>query len=326
MKDGFEQLKVLYVDAKKGDVPRSLLLSGAEGYPLESYLRRIKSTVNMPELNITEFRDVFAYEAVRHAFDVPPMMSAFRLVILNRSGYFKWNRDERLMGLFAEVPDHVRLIVYEEDLNKISASYKRFAKTALSVVLDKVTANYLTQWIREEYAEGRKKYRSELPEVLSPQIVSRLAEIGQEKGMHEIKNCMDYLVSLGKEIQDSDVDHYFGSLSETSVWALYDSVLTGDLFSVLPSLLENSDPFELFGRLHSVVRNAFRRSRGEFQGTPYMMRIAAQLSSRFSAEELDRILEAFARMDVEMKSTSADKAHILQQAALLLRPNTQKRR
>lgn len=322
--DEFAQIKQWYLDAKQGVIPKSVLFSGSEEYPIVSYLRLLKKTVPFPEMNISEFTDPFSYEAVRNAFDTLPMLSDYRLVLLHKTGYFKWNKDERFYDLFSNIPDHVRLIVFETDLNKISANYKRFEKSTRPVVLEKVSQKYLAQWVREEFGKSASAYRDGSPAQMTEAAVLKLSEIGAERGMFCIKNAVDYFAAVGGEIDASDVDEYFKTENKYSVWALYDHVTDARFVDVVSALLEEEDPFELFGRINSLIRNALRHQKGMYRGTPYMTKAVSRISSAFAEGELDELIRFLSRIDVEMKSTPARKEHLLLSAAMKI-ANTKRR-
>lgn len=314
--DPLDQIKTLYLDVKKGIVPKALILSGKEDYPILSYLKQVKDAVSVPEVNISEFRDVFSYEQVFHAFETLPMMSEFRLVLLNNSGYFKWNKDERLASLFSDVPEHIRLIVHEAELNKISSSYKKLSAQAQVIVLDRVSSGYLTGWMKEEYKSATQRYGRSNSRPLPAEVVKMLAEIGTEKGMHEVKNALEYLASLDQEITVSDAHQYFGAEEDVSVWALYDGMASDNAVVLTEKLLDSADPFELFGRMHALIRGAYRCQQGVFSGTPFMQRVSQNLARKIPPANIQSLLEMMTRIDVEMKSTSASKENLLIEAAI----------
>lgn len=305
-------IKDLYIGAKKGDIPKSLLLFGEEEYPILSYIKLLRSTVELPELNLTEFSEQFGTESLRNAFETLPLGGGFRLVILNRTGYFKWNSDEAMQTLLANVPDHARLVVFETDLQKISANYKRFVKTATVVESKPMGASELERWIRVE-AESKGLRISE-------RTLRHLVSVSLPRGMFGAKNAIDYLSSLAWEIGEADVDNYFGRESDAEIWAFYERLTSPDFPKIISDYADaGEDEMELFGRLVSSVRSGARYKAGIFQGTPFMERAAKRVASAFSASKLREILEELARIDIELKSTAAPKRELLLQAAMLLR-------
>ncbi|MDO4753768.1 MAG: hypothetical protein Q4A41_02070 [Bacillota bacterium] len=318
--DEFEQLKALFIESKSGVLPKSLLLSGEEEYPLTSYIRQIKSVVPMPELNITEYRDVFPYDSVKNAFDVLPMMSDFRLIILNKTGYFKWNKDERFHALFSDIPDHIRLVVFETDLNKISANYKKFEKSTRKIVLEKVSKTYLLSWIKDEFKNACAKYGADACGRLTHDATVQLAERGVEKGMFFVKNAIDYFAAQSREISGAEVTAYFGSSEKNTVWMLYEKIVDDDFVETVLSLLdEGEDEFEIFGRISSLIRSGLRYKMGDFEGTPYMSKAASKVSYAFEEDQLRDLVSRLSAIDIEMKSTSASKKNLLLQAVSKIR-------
>lgn len=316
-KDDFEHLKQLYVDSRTGSVPSSLLLSGREEYPLLSYIRQLKSIVPMPEMNIVELRDVFRYENVKHSFDILPVMSEFRLVILNKTGYFKWNKDERFHSLFSDIPEHIRLVVFEEDLNKTSSNYKKFEKKALKIVLEKANKKYLVSWIKTKFQEAVRSYGEDCLSRITNEAVYRLADYGVEKGMFCIKNAIDRLVAENREIHVEDIESYMGAEQKNTVWALYENITGRRFMETLISLIEDGeDEFELFGRISSVLRGGLKYRIGCYEGTPYMTKIASMVAATFDEERLHHLVRELSNTDMDMKSTAASKKNLLIQLAM----------
>lgn len=317
VKDDFEKVKQLYTDSRTGKIPKSILLSGAEEYPLISYINQVKSIIPMPELNITEFRDVFHYDNVRNSFDTLPMMSDFRLVILNKTGYFKWNKDERFYALFSQIPEHIRLIVFETDLNKTSSNYKKFEKTALKIVLEKADKKYLVGWIKNKCRDAAVRFGGETNFRMDEEAIRRLADFGTEKGMFFIKNAIDYFVASNRIITAEEVESYLGGEQKNTVWALYENVAGGHLVKIVIGLLEDGeDEFEMLGRISSAIRSGLKRKRGTFEGTPYMTKIAAKVAGAFGEEDLNRLVSELSVTDIEMKSTGASKKNLLIQICM----------
>lgn len=313
----FERLKRLYIDSRTGLVPKLILLSGEEEYPLVSYIKQLRSIVSMPELNITEFRDPFSYESVRSSFDTLPIMNDFRLVLLNKTGYFKWNKDERFHSLFADIPEHIRLVVFETDLNKTSSNYKKLEKNAQKIVLEKANKEYLVKWSKSKLKEAIRAYGSDCSVEVSNDAVYRLADFGMERGMFAIKNAIDAFVAGHSQVSVAVVEDYFGSGQKHTVWALYDSMAGERFIPTLMSLLEDGeDEFELFGRIGSAIRGGLKFKRGAYEGTPYMTKIASGIAAVFDMEQLQQLVSELAKIDMEMKSTGASKRNLMMQIAM----------
>lgn len=317
VKGDFELVKQLYADSRTGKVPKSVLLSGEEEYPLISYIKQLKSIVPLPELNITEYRDVFHYDNVRNSFDTLPMMSDFRLVILNKTGFFKWNKDERFHALFCNIPDHIRLIVFETDLNKTSSNYKKFEKTAIKIILERADKKYLSGWIKKKCTDAVVRFGGETHFRMDEEAIQRLADFGVDKGMFFIKNAIDYFAASDRVITAAEVESYLGEGQKNTVWALYENITSGHLVKTVIALLEDGeDEFEMFGRISSVVRSGLKYQKGTFEGTPYMTKIASKSAGVFGEEDLHRLIQELSITDIEMKSTGASKKNLLVQICM----------
>ncbi len=294
----------LYIQAKKGVLLPSVLLSGEEEYPIFQYITVAKKQVGFPELNILELKEPFTYEDVEEAFESTPMMDSFRLVILHKTGYFKWNKDKRFYDLFQNIPAHIRLIVFEQELNKVSANYKRFVKTAEIIESKPFNKAYYQKWLRGKFKDYEITPKQE--------IIDYLAELSTEKGMYEAKNAVDYLASLSWELTRNDINNYFGAPSDEDIWALYDSFARADFPLQVEKLLRQGfDAMELFGRISSVFRNATKKKAGVLKASPFMSKVAARIASKFSDKALQQVMVELAKTDVELKSVFAKKEHLV---------------
>ncbi len=299
----------LYVQAQKEIIPSSVLLSGEEEYPIFRYLELVKSTITFPDLNILELKDVFSYDDIENAFQSTPMMDDFRLIILHKTGYFKWNKDKRFYDLFQQVPSHIRLIVFEQDLNKVSANYKRFAKTTTIVLSPNFKKDYYEKWLR-----GKFKAQGVVP---SKEFISSLATTSAEKGMFEAKNAVDYFLSLDWELHQEDIDNYFNTTSEESIWSLYESLSGNRMTMEVEALLrQGTDAMELFARISSSFRDAKKLKIGTLKTSPFMTKVASAVASKFSNQALDEVLQTLAQADIELKSVFAKKEDILVQLTM----------
>ncbi len=303
-------IKDLYIGAKRGEIPKSLLLYGEEEYPIVSYIRLLKSVVELPELNIAEFAEQFCADSLRVAFETVPLSCDYRLVILNKTGYFKWNSDDKLQALLADVPEHIRLVVFETDLQKISANYKRFIKTTMAVESKMLGTSELERWIKVE-AEGRGLK-------LSERTLRYFTDVCRPRGMFYAKNAIDYLSSLAWEVSADDIDNYFGTSSDAEIWAFYDKLTSPEFPKIVAEYIDaGEEEMELFGRIVSCVRSAASYKAGGFRGTPFMERAAKRIAAEYSADQLFLMLEKLSLIDVELKSTAAPKRELLLQAAML---------
>lgn len=293
---------------EKGKVPAKTLLTGKEEFFLAEYIDRLRQKVNFPELNINEFTGQFTYDEMRKAIMTYPAMSEFRVVLLKKTGYFTWNKDEELMKLLEAVPRHIRLVAFEQDYATNLKSYKRFAQGTMIIKCDDVAPGDVKNWIMSELDAKKAS--------IEPAALSGLVDKARSEGMYAVSNAVSYLAALGRKINEADLINYFGEDVDTNFYTIYNAMTTSELPAEIEKKIgEGLDPYQLMATIMSAFRQAMDLAGGNFSGTPFMRRVVGGIKQSFPADVLYEINRELARTDVEMKSTFADPRALLLNAA-----------
>ena len=123
---GVRNLKSIQEDIKTGNYKQVYLFWGEETYLKQQYKQKLLSALN-PEGDTMNFS---RYEGkgiqVREVIDLcetMPFFAEYRVILVENSGFFK-NKCEELADYMKELPDYVRLLFVESEVDKRSRMYK----------------------------------------------------------------------------------------------------------------------------------------------------------------------------------------------------------
>lgn len=294
----------LYTEINNDRFPRLVVLTGEEEFPIYSVISLAKKKIGM---DVVEFKESFTSDALRTAFSTVPMFGDKRLVVINKTGFFRWNKNSDVYDLFESIPDHVVCIVYEDDVNRTTTNYKRIAKAGIAIVSEKLPPTRIRTWISNQYSRKSSFYG--LKSRPSKDVIEKLAGLYSNHSMQEIDQCLAYLVSLEREVFVSDVTDYFGIHEELPFYKLYDALTDGGIVAVVADMMATGEaPLKLLSIVGGVFRNLrkFQSDGGRSDGlSQYMHRILRKMTSQFSERDVRTIVSYFIEIDAMIKTTSA---------------------
>lgn len=152
-------MKSLQEDIKSGNFKSAYLLYGDEAYLRQQYKERLIHALN-PEDDTMNFSK---YEGrgieVREMIDLcetMPFFAEYRVILVENSGFFK-NKCDELAEYMKTLPEYVRLVFVEEEVDKRSKMYKAVKSCGSVVEFAKQDEKTLMRWAAGILAkEGRK--------------------------------------------------------------------------------------------------------------------------------------------------------------------------
>lgn len=119
-------MKSLQEDLKTGNFKKAYLLFGKESYLRQQYKEKLIKALNPQEdtMNFTRYEGKGI--EVREMIDLCETMPFFaecRVILVENSGFFK-NKCEELADYMKTLPDYIRMIFVEEEVDKRSRMYK----------------------------------------------------------------------------------------------------------------------------------------------------------------------------------------------------------
>ena len=152
-------MKSLQEDIKSGNFKSADLLYGDEAYLRQQYKERLIHALN-PEDDTMNFSK---YEGrgieVREMIDLcetMPFFAEYRVILVENSGFFK-NKCDELAEYMKTLPEYVRLVFVEEEVDKRSKMYKAVKSCGSVVEFAKQDEKTLMRWAAGILAkEGRK--------------------------------------------------------------------------------------------------------------------------------------------------------------------------
>ena len=135
MLTGVKILKNLQEDIKTGNFRKVYLLYGEEAYLKQQYKQNLLKAYNVEEDTMNFSRHEGKNVDVRELIDLcetMPFFADYRVILLEDTGFFK-NKSDEIADYMKELPDYVRMVFVETDVDKRSKMYKA-VKSAGSVV------------------------------------------------------------------------------------------------------------------------------------------------------------------------------------------------
>lgn len=152
-------MKSIQEDIKTGNYKQVYLFWGEETYLKQQYKQKLLSALN-PEGDTMNFS---RYEGkgiqVREVIDLcetMPFFAEYRVILVENSGFFK-NKCEELADYMKELPDYVRLLFVESEVDKRSRMYKAVKNCGRIVEFARQDEKSLMRWAAGILGrEGRK--------------------------------------------------------------------------------------------------------------------------------------------------------------------------
>ncbi len=119
-------MKSLQEDLKTGNFKKAYLLFGEESYLRQQYKEKLIKALNPQEdtMNFTRYegKGIEVKEMI-DLCETMPFFAECRVILVENSGFFK-NKCEELADYMKTLPDYIRMIFVEEEVDKRSRMYK----------------------------------------------------------------------------------------------------------------------------------------------------------------------------------------------------------
>jgi len=158
-------LKSLQEDLKTGNFKKAYLLFGEESYLRQQYKEKLIKALNPQEdtMNFTRYEGKGI--EVREMIDLCETMPFFaecRVILVENSGFFK-NKCEELADYMKTLPDYIRMIFVEEEVDKRSRMYKAVKAQGRVTEFTRQDEKSLMRWAAGILGrEGRKIKTSDM--------------------------------------------------------------------------------------------------------------------------------------------------------------------
>lgn len=152
-------MKNLQEDIKTGNFKKAYLLSGEEAYLRIQYKEKLIHALNPDEDTMNFSRYEGKGIDVRTVIDLcetMPFFAEYRIILVENSGFFK-NKCDEFADYMKTLPDYVRLVFVEEEVDKRSRMYKAVKNIGSVVEFSRQDEKTLMRWAAGILAkEGRK--------------------------------------------------------------------------------------------------------------------------------------------------------------------------
>lgn len=158
-------MKSLQEDLKTGNFKKAYLLFGEESYLRQQYKEKLIKALNPQEdtMNFTRYEGKGI--EVREMIDLCETMPFFaecRVILVENSGFFK-NKCEELADYMKTLPDYIRMIFVEEEVDKRSRMYKAVKAQGRVTEFTRQDEKSLMRWAAGILGrEGRKIKTSDM--------------------------------------------------------------------------------------------------------------------------------------------------------------------
>ena len=211
-----QEVKNLQEDIKTGKFKNAYLLFGEEAYLKIQYKEKLIHALNPDDdtMNFTKYEGKGI--EVREMIDLCETMPFFadhRVVLVENSGFFK-NKCDELADYMKTLPDYLRLVFVEEEVDKRSRMYKAVKNCGRIVEFAKQDEKTLMRWAAGILArEGRK--------ITTRDMELFLTKTGTDMGniRMELEKLITY--TMGQDIvtrEDIEESVQHGQRIRSSIW------------------------------------------------------------------------------------------------------------
>ena len=215
-----QEVKNLQEDIKTGNFKNAYLLFGEEAYLKIQYKEKLIHALNPDDdtMNFTKYEGKGI--EVREMIDLCETMPFFadhRVVLVENSGFFK-NKCEELADYIKTLPDYIRMVFVEEEVDKRNRMYKAVKSEGRIVEFAKQDEKTLMRWAAGILGrEGRKITMRDM-ELL-------LTKTGTDMG--NIRNELEKLITftMGRDVVTAeDIEEICTTRTENKIFEMVRAV------------------------------------------------------------------------------------------------------
>ena len=236
-----QEVKNLQEDIKTGKFKNAYLLFGEEAYLKIQYKEKLIHALNPDDdtMNFTKYEGKGI--EVREMIDLCETMPFFadhRVVLVENSGFFK-NKCDELADYMKTLPDYLRLVFVEEEVDKRSRMYKAVKNCGRIVEFAKQDEKTLIRWI----LGMAKKEKLQMSEAAVRYLLAKTGNDMENLGQ-ELEKLFCYCMNH-TEITAADIDEICTTQIGNHIFDMVDAVAAKEQKKALDyyyDLLELKEP------------------------------------------------------------------------------------
>ena len=215
-----QEVKNLQEDIKTGKFKNAYLLFGEEAYLKIQYKEKLIHALNPDDdtMNFTKYEGKGI--EVREMIDLCETMPFFadhRVVLVENSGFFK-NKCDELADYMKTLPDYLRLVFVEEEVDKRSRMYKAVKNCGRIVEFAKQDEKTLIRWI----LGMAKKEKLQMSEAAVRYLLAKTGNDMENLGQ-ELEKLFCYCMNH-TEITAADIDEICTTQIGNHIFDMVDAV------------------------------------------------------------------------------------------------------
>ena len=215
-----QEVKNLQEDIKTGKFKNAYLLFGEEAYLKIQYKEKLIHALNPDDdtMNFTKYEGKGI--EVREIIDLcetMPFFADYRVVLVENSGFFK-NKCDELADYMKTLPDYLRLVFVEEEVDKRSRMYKAVKNCGRIVEFAKQDEKTLIRWI----LGMAKKEKLQMSEAAVRYLLAKTGNDMENLGQ-ELEKLFCYCMNH-TEITAADIDEICTTQIGNHIFDMVDAV------------------------------------------------------------------------------------------------------
>ena len=213
-------MKNLQEDIKTGNFRRVYLLCGDEAYLKIQYKDKLIKALNPDDdtMNFSKYegKGIEVREMI-YLCETMPFFADYRVILVENSGFFK-NKCDELADYIKTLPDYVRMVFVEEEVDKRSRMYKAVKAEGRIVEFAKQDEKTLMRWAAGILGrEGRK--------ITTRDMEFLLTKTGTDMG--NIRNELEKLITftMGRDVVTAeDIEEICTTRTENKIFEMVRAV------------------------------------------------------------------------------------------------------
>ena len=301
-------------DIRAGRFHNLYLLYGEEAFLRKSAVRDLLKALmpDGPSMNYVRYvgKEALVDEIIEGG-NTLPFLEERRIILVEDSGFFKSAQDE-LVEYVKHLPEYLVLIFDEETIDKRGRLYKAASSVGLVEAYERLKEPKLAEWVAKYLEKNGKKIRGQ-------DAYEMVARVGLD--MNLMKGELDKLIAYtgsATVVERADIEAIVTRSLQDKIFdmlRLITSRRQEEALAIYADLLALKEaPVKimiLLGRQYSQLLRA-RELSGQGMSNqqlaaaigvnPYAVKSLMQISSRYTSQELEEIIEEVVKTDEAIKT------------------------
>lgn len=307
-------MRSIQEDIKTGNYKKAYLLYGEEAYLRHQYKQNLVNALNPDDdtMNFSKYEGKgIDVKGIIDLCETMPFFADYRVILIEDSGFFK-NKCDELADYMKELPDYVRLIFAETEVDKRSKMFKAVKTIGRVVEFARQDEKTLLRWAAGLLSkEGRKITQKDM-ELLISRTGTDMGNIRME-----LEKLITY--TAGRDIVTAkDIEAVCTTQTTNKIFDMVRAVTEKDqkkaldLYYDLLTLKE--PPMRILFLLAKQFRQLFLAKQLEAEGVSqtemasklgvpsFVVRNIAACARAYTVEELQRAVEDFVEAEEAVKT------------------------